>query len=82
MATAKGNVKKTNLSAFSNPRKGGIVGITLDRDDRLIGTAISSGKHEIILATREGKALRFSEKQIREMGRGARGVDVCPRHGR
>ncbi len=74
MVTAHGNVKKTNLSAFSNPRKGGIVGITLDKGDHLIGTALSNGKNEILLATRDGKSLRFAEKQIREMGRAARGV--------
>ncbi len=74
MATAQGNIKKTSLAAFSNPRKGGIVGITLDKGDELIGTALSGGKHEILLATREGKSLRFSEKQIRNMGRAARGV--------
>ncbi len=74
MATAQGNVKKTNLPAFSNPRKGGILGITLDKDDRLIATALSNGKNEVLLATREGKSLRFSEKQVREMGRSARGV--------
>ena len=74
MATAKGNVKKTKLSAFNNPRRGGIVGITLDKDDRLIGTALSNGKYEILLATREGKSLRFSEKNIRDMGRSAQGV--------
>lgn len=74
MATARGNVKKTNLSFFSNPRKGGIVGITLEKDDMLIGTALSGGKSEIILATREGKALRFPEKNIRDMGRSAKGV--------
>jgi len=74
MATAKGNVKKTSLSLFSNPRKGGIVGIGLDKSDKLIGTALSNGKNEIILATRKGKALRFSEKQIRDMGRSAKGV--------
>jgi DNA gyrase subunit A len=74
MVTAQGNVKKTNLSAFSNPRKGGIGGITLDKGDYLIGTALSNGKNEILLATREGKSLRFPEKQIREMGRAARGV--------
>jgi DNA gyrase subunit A len=68
MATAKGNVKKTKLSAFSNPRKGGIVGMTLDKDDRLIG------KYEILLATKNGKSLRFAEKNIRDMGRSARGV--------
>lgn len=74
MATAKGNIKKTKLSAFSNPRKGGIVGMSLAKGDVLIGTAISSGKHEILLATKEGKALRFSEKNIRDMGRAAKGV--------
>ncbi|MCK5580862.1 MAG: DNA gyrase subunit A [Candidatus Omnitrophica bacterium] len=74
MATRQGNVKKTNLSAFSNPRKGGIVGITIDKGDELIGTAISNGKNEILLATKEGKSLRFSEKQLREMGRATRGV--------
>ncbi|MGE0267818.1 MAG: DNA gyrase subunit A [Candidatus Omnitrophota bacterium] len=74
MATAKGNVKKTNLSFFSNPRKGGIVGITLEKNDMLIGTALSGGKSEILLATREGKALRFPEKNIRDMGRTAKGV--------
>jgi DNA gyrase subunit A len=74
MATAKGNVKKTNLSLFSNPRKSGIVGITLDKGDALIGTNLSNGKNEIILATKNGKSLRFPEKLIRDMGRGARGV--------
>ena len=74
MATASGNVKKTNLSAFSNPRKGGIVGITLDKGDRLIGVNLSNGKNDVLLATKTGKALRFPEKNVREMGRSARGV--------
>ncbi len=74
MATAQGNVKKTKLSAFSNPRKGGIVGITLDKGDELIGTSLSNGKFDVLLATQQGKSLRFSEKQIRDLGRGARGV--------
>ncbi len=74
MATALGNVKKTKLSAFSNPRKAGIVGITLDKSDRLIGTTLSNGKQEVLVATRQGKSLRFSEKDIRDMGRGAKGV--------
>jgi len=74
MATALGNVKKTVLSAFGNPRKGGIVGISLDKGDELIGTSVSNGKNEILLATKAGKSLRFSEKQIRDMGRAARGV--------
>ena len=74
MSTAKGNIKKTKLSAFSNPRKSGIVAISLDKGDRLIGISLSNGRHEILLATREGKALRFNEKHIRDMGRAARGV--------
>ncbi len=74
MATAQGNIKKTKLSAFSNPRKGGIVGITLDKGDQLIGVAISSDKNEVILATKDGKAVRFDAEQIRDMGRGAKGV--------
>lgn len=74
MATGRGNIKKTQMSAFSNPRKGGIVAITLDKGDVLIGTSLSGGKHDILLATKAGKALRFSEKHVREMGRGARGV--------
>ena len=73
-ATAQGNVKKTSLSAYSNPRKGGIIGIGLEKGDRLIGVALSNGKSEVLLATRKGKALRFAEKQIRDMGRGAKGV--------
>jgi len=74
MGTAQGLVKKTKISAFSNPRKGGIVGITLEKNDALIGSAICNGKQEVLLATRQGKALRFSEKQIRDMGRAAKGV--------
>jgi len=74
MGTASGNVKKTKLSAFSNPRKAGIVGIGLEKGDALIGTALSNGKYEILLATKEGKSLRFPEKQLRDMGRSAKGV--------
>ncbi len=74
MATANGVVKKTMLSAYGNPRKGGIIGITLEKDDRLISVEISDGKKEVLLATRLGKSLRFQEKQLRDMGRGARGV--------
>ncbi len=74
MATAQGTIKKTRLSAFSNPRKAGIIAVSLEAGDHLIGTAISAGKHEILLATRQGKALRFPEKNIREMGRSAKGV--------
>ena len=73
-ATAQGNIKKTKLSAYSNPRKSGIVGISLEKGDILIGTALSDGTCEVLMTTREGKAIRFKEDQIREMGRGAKGV--------
>ena len=74
MATANGNVKKTKLSAYSNPRKGGIVGMGLGAGDTLIGTAISNGNNDVLFATKQGKSLRFNEKQIRDMGRSAKGV--------
>ena len=74
LVTRQGLIKKTPLSAFSNPRKGGIIAITLDKDDTLIGARLTDGKQEIVLATRSGKAIRFSEKQVRDMGRAAKGV--------
>ncbi len=74
MATNNGAIKKTSLEAFSHPRKGGIIGITLDKGDELIGVALTDGKQEIFLATQEGKAIRFSEDNVRDMGRAARGV--------
>jgi len=74
MVTRQGLIKKTELTAFSNPRKGGIIAITLDKDDTLIGTRHTDGKQEIVIATRSGKAIRFNEKQIRDMGRSAKGV--------
>ncbi len=73
-ATKLGLVKKTKLSAFSNPRKGGIVGIGLEKGDELIGTGLSNGKEDVLLATHDGIALRFPEKQLRDMGRSAKGV--------
>jgi len=74
MATKKGTVKKTELSAFSNPRRGGIKAINLDEDDTLIGVKYTSGDKEILLATRLGQANRFKESDVRVMGRTARGV--------
>lgn len=73
-ATKQGLVKKTKLSAYGNTRKGGIVGIGLEKDDELIGVNLSNGKEDVLLATHEGIALRFPEKQLRDMGRSARGV--------
>ena len=74
MATASGKIKKTPLTAFRNPRKAGIIAITLDKGDTLIGSLLSDGEDEVCLATKEGKAIRFREKDIRAMGRGAQGV--------
>jgi len=73
-ATKKGVVKKTNLSQFSNPRKGGIIAINIDKGDELIGVKLTSGKDDIVIATREGMSIRFPEAQAKEQGRATRGV--------
>ncbi len=74
MVTKFGSIKKTKLEAYGNPRKGGILGITLDKDDELIGVELTDGKQELLIGTRQGKAIRFPEVKVRDMGRGARGV--------
>lgn len=74
MATQRGIVKKTPLSAYSHPRADGIFAIRLDPDDRLVGVALTDGKKDIVLASRQGKLIRFSEKEVRDMGRVTRGV--------
>ncbi|MBI5144509.1 MAG: DNA gyrase subunit A, partial [Candidatus Omnitrophica bacterium] len=74
MCTKNGLVKKTDLAAYSHPRKGGIIGIGLEKDDELIEVELIDGNEEILLATREGKAIRFKEAEIRDMGRAAKGV--------
>jgi len=74
MVTKNGVIKKTNLSAYANPRSTGINAITLKDKDLLIDCKLTNGKDEIFLATKEGKAIRFNEKQVREMGRTASGV--------
>ena len=73
-ATAQGYVKKTELMAYDNIRTNGIIGLKLEENDSLIGCAISSGKNDVVMATKQGKAIRFNEEEIRPMGRGARGV--------
>jgi len=73
-ATRNGIIKKTPLKAFSRPRAGGIVALTIDEDDRLLTAALSGGSDEIFMATSGGQSIRFSEKDVRPMGRGARGV--------
>ena len=74
LCTKNGLIKKTKLSAFGNPRRGGITAITLDKDDNLIETSLTDGKQDVLIATREGKSIRFKETQIRDMGRQAKGV--------
>ncbi|MDP2924095.1 MAG: DNA gyrase subunit A [Candidatus Omnitrophota bacterium] len=74
MVTKLGQIKKTRLDAYGNPRKGGIIGITLEKNDELIGVEFTDGKEELLIGTRQGKAIRFSEAKVRDMGRGAKGV--------
>ncbi|MEK9685704.1 MAG: DNA gyrase subunit A [Methylophilaceae bacterium] len=74
MATAKGTVKKTPLSDFSNPRKSGIIAIKLDNGDYLIGAGITKGENDVVLVSNHGKAVWFGESDVRSMGRSARGV--------
>ena len=72
--TEKGLVKKTPLSEFSRPRRGGIIAITLQNGDRLVSVLTTSGEDDVVLGTRGGMAIRFSEEEVRAMGRNARGV--------
>ena len=74
MATRSGTVKKSSLSDFSNPRKGGIIAVTLMEDDELVNVAQTDGSKDMVLVSRHGKAIRFSEADVRPMGRSAQGV--------
>ena len=74
MATSMGTVKKTSLDEFNNPRKGGIIAVNLDEGDYLIGAALTDGKHDVMLFSDGGKAVRFDENDVRPLGRSARGV--------
>jgi DNA gyrase subunit A len=74
MVSRRGTIKKTALSAFSNPRRAGIIALTLDEGDDVLGVGLSDGQSEIFLATSKGKAIRFKESDVRPMGRTARGV--------
>jgi DNA gyrase subunit A len=74
MATKQGVIKKTELSAYGNPRQGGIIALTLDEGDKLIGVDITDGQREILLGTRQGIVIRFKEDEARPMGRTAHGV--------
>jgi DNA gyrase subunit A len=75
MATRNGTVKKSALTEFSNPRSTGIIAITLDGKDELIGAKLTDGKKMIFLASHEGQAILFRETEVRPMGRGAGGVN-------
>jgi DNA gyrase subunit A len=74
LCTRQGTVKKTPLSAFSNPRRGGIVAIGVEADDALIDAVLTDGTQDIILSKRDGQAIRFKETDVRPMGRTAFGV--------
>ncbi|MCK5551666.1 MAG: DNA gyrase subunit A, partial [Deltaproteobacteria bacterium] len=73
-ATKRGVVKKTDLSAFSHPREGGILAIHLEENDELISAQLTDGNQELLLGTKSGMTIRFSENQVRPMGRTARGI--------
>ncbi|MFH1024086.1 MAG: DNA gyrase subunit A [Planctomycetota bacterium] len=74
MATEKGVIKKTELAAYGNPKRGGIIAISLDEGDRLIGVRRTSGEDHVVLGTKKGYAIRFPESDVRDMGRTAHGV--------
>ncbi len=74
MVTKKGTAKKTALSEFSNPRKTGIIAISLDDGDKLVSVKLTDGTKDFIIGTKHGKAIRFNENDVRDMGRGAYGV--------
>ncbi len=74
MVSAKGKIKKTAIEEFSRPRPSGLIALTIDPDDELIGVNFTTGENDILLATAKGKAIRFHESQVRPMGRQARGV--------
>ena len=74
LITEKGVVKKTSLMAYSKPRQGGIIGLTVDEDDRVIAAGITDGSQDILMVTKNGFSIRFSEEEVRPIGRTGRGV--------
>ncbi|MEK6656714.1 MAG: DNA gyrase subunit A, partial [Nitrospirota bacterium] len=74
MCTKMGVIKKTALSAFSNPRAGGIIAVSIDKGDSLVAAGLTDGKKEILIGTKKGLGIRFNEDDVRDMGRTARGV--------
>jgi DNA gyrase subunit A len=81
MATQRGVIKKTDLMNFQRPRSGGIIALSLDPEDELVGVALSQPDQSILLGTRQGKIIRFLSAEVRDMGRiarGVKGIDVAP----
>lgn len=79
LCTKKGIIKKTLLEQYSRPRQNGVIAITIKDEDQLIDACLTNGNNEIILASRQGKAIRFDEKKVRPIGRtgsGVRGIDI------
>ncbi|HEY5513959.1 MAG TPA: DNA gyrase subunit A, partial [Geomonas sp.] len=74
MATRGGVVKKTNLMEYSHPRVGGIIAVNLDEGDKLITVALTDGRQDVLLASKNGKSIRFKEEDVRTVGRVSRGV--------
>lgn len=74
MATRAGTVKKTPLSEFKNPRRAGIIALSVDEGDELVRVILTDGKRELVMVSKKGKAIRFLEEDVRPMGRTARGV--------
>jgi DNA gyrase subunit A len=74
MVTKRGIIKKMDLMTFSRPRSGGLIACTLDAEDELVSVALTDGRREVFLGTRQGKVIRFQEEDVRDMGRMARGV--------
>ena len=74
LSTTRGTVKKTALSAFSHPRSGGIIALSIDEGDALLDAKVTDGKADLFLASNQGKAIRFPEAEVRPMGRTAYGV--------
>lgn len=74
LVTEKGVVKKTSLMAYSKPRQGGIIGLKVDEDDRVIAAGITDGSQDILMVTKNGFSIRFSEEEVRRIGRTGRGV--------
>ena len=74
MGTRQGVIKKTSLEAYSNPRNGGIIAISLDEGDRLVGARITQGDQDILMGTHKGLAIRFPENEVRAISRAGRGV--------